>query len=406
MKVKLYEHQEEVNKKAKPILKKYGLVYIAAETRTGKSLAAIFLLKDDYRKILVVTKKKAMPSWKSDINLAEVKNFDVINYESVHKVSDNSYDVIVLDESHSIGSCPKPSKRAEQLKVFAKDKKIVYLSATPSAETYSQLYHQFWVSSFNPFKEKNFYQWYKSYGADDSIMIKGRMIKQYKAAYGDLILDEINHLIVTMTKQKANFNVFVDERIHQVEVNENYIGALNYFEKHSFLKIDDYEVVAESPASKMNKLHQLNGGTIKVNDRESLIISHHKVNYIKEHLGNESKIVILCNYIKERDLLLSSLDNSTDDVEKFKNEDYKYFVGHIKTFSEGVDFSYADSMIIYSLNFSATTYLQSRERLANKKRVKPIVVHYLFTKNGIDEHIYQAVSNKMNFTSRYYRAVA
>ena len=32
-----------------------------------------------------------------------------------------------------------------------------------------------------------------------------------------------------------------------------------------------------------------------------------------------------------------------------------------------------------------------------------ITVHYLFTKDGIDEHIYKAVSNKMNFTSTYYR---
>lgn len=134
-----------------------------------------------------------------------------------------------------------------------------------------------------------------------------------------------------------------------------------------------------------------------------MILSHHKVNYIKSNFGNEDKIVILCNYIKERELLLNSLESSTDEVDNFKNGDYKYFIGHIKTFSEGVDFSYADTMIIYSLNFSATTYLQSRERLANKKRTKPITVHYIFTKNGIDEYIYKAVSNKMNFTNSYYR---
>ena len=60
-------------------------------------------------------------------------------------------------------------------------------------------------------------------------------------------------------------------------------------------------------------------------------------------------------------------------------------------------------MIIYSLNFSATTYLQSKERLANKKRTKPIIVHYLFTKDTLDKDIYEAVKNKMNFTSRYYK---
>ena len=402
--MELYEHQEELINQAKPILRKYKLVYIAAETRTGKTLAAIHLLKDDFKKILVVTKKKAISSWNSDIKLSKVKNFDVINYESIHKMDSKEYDVIVLDEAHSIGSYPKPSQRAKQLKEMAKDKSIVYLSATPSAETYSQIFHQLWVSSFTPFEEKSFYQWYKNYGEDDSIFINGMFIKQYKASHGEMIMDRINHLIVTMTKEKANFDVFVNERIHQVEVNENYLNALDYFRNNRIITIDGNEIVAETSASALNKLHQLNGGTIKVNDKLSLIVSHHKVNYIKENLGNDEKIVILCNYIKERDLLLTRLANSTDEVEEFKNGSFKYFIGHIKTFSEGVDFSYADSMIIYSLNFSATTYLQSKERLANKKRVKPIVVHYLFTKGGIDEYIYQAVSNKMNFTNSYYKS--
>lgn len=401
--MKLYEHQEELIKQAAPILEKYKLVYIAAETRTGKTLAAIHLLKDDFKKILVVTKKKAISSWNSDIKLSNVKNFDVINYESIHKMDSKEYDVIVLDEAHSIGSYPKPSQRAKQLKEMAKDKSIVYLSATPSAETYSQIFHQLWVSSFTPFEEKSFYKWYKNYGEEYSIFINGMFIKQYKRSYEDMIMDKINHLIVTMTKEKANFDVFVNKKIHQVEVNEIYLNALDYFRNNRIITINENEIVAETSASLLNKLHQLNGGTIKVDDKLSLIVSNHKVNYIKENLGNDEKIVILCNYIKERDLLLTRLTNSTDEVEKFKNGNYKYFIGHIKTFSEGVDFSYADSMIIYSLNFSATTYLQSKERLANKKRTKPIVVHYLFTKGGIDEHIYQAVSNKMNFTSSYYK---
>lgn len=250
--MELYKHQEEVIIKAKPILEKYKMVYIAAETRTGKSLAAIHLLKDDFKKILVVTKKKAISSWNSDIKLSKVNNFEVINYESIHKLKENDYDVIVLDEAHSIGSFPKPSERAKQLKEIAKDKYIVYLSATPSAETFSQIYHQLWISSFTPFEEKSFYQWYKNYGVDDSIFINGMFIKQYKASSEEMIMKKINHLIVTMTKEKANFDVFVNERLHQVEVNQNYLNTLNYFYNHRVINIDEYEIVAESSASALN----------------------------------------------------------------------------------------------------------------------------------------------------------
>lgn len=404
--MKLYKHQEQMINEARPILEEFNLVYIAAETRTGKSLATIFLLKNQYKHILVVTKKKAIISWNSDLELAKAKNFDVINYEAIHKLDHNNYDVIVLDESHSIGAYPKPSKRASNIKQLAKDKKIVYLSATPSAETYSQIYHQLWVSSFTPFAEVNFYKWYRNYGEDDSIMIQGRMMKKYKKAYGDIIMKEIKHLVVSMTKVKANFEVLVNEKIHYVEANHKLIAAIKHFQRHRVLTIDEYEIVAENAPGVINKAHQLSGGTIKIDDKLSMCLSLHKVNYILNHLSNDNKIVVLCNYIKERELLLENLPNSTNDVEKFKHGAFKYFVGHIKTFSEGVDFSYADSMIIYSLNFSATTYLQSRERLANKKRIKPIEVHYLFTKDTLDEDIYNAVSNKMNFTSRYYKDCA
>lgn len=403
--IKLYKHQNQMISEAKPILEEFNMVYIAAETRTGKTLAAIHLLKDDYKSVLVVTKKKAISSWEDDLKLSKVNNFTVINYEAIHKLDCTTFDIIVLDESHSIGTYPKPSERAKKIKVIAKDKRIVYLSATPSAETYSQLFHQFWVSSYSPFDEVSFYKWYQYYGVVERVMIQGRMINKYNNAIEYLVLPKIEHLIVKMTKQKANFDVIVQEQLHQVEANENYINAIKYFERNRVLNIGDYDVVAETPPSVLNKTHQLCGGTIKIDDSVSLIVSDHKVKYILKNFDHSSKLVVLCNYVKERDLLLRALPNSTDDVNKFKAGPYNYFVGHIKTFSEGVDFSYSDSMIIYSLNFSATTYLQARERLANKKRTKPITVHYLFTKDTLDQDIYEAVRNKMNFTSRYYRGI-
>ena len=389
-------------KQARLILDKFNIVYIAAQTRTGKTLASIFLLKNDYDNILVVTKKKAISSWLSDLELSQTTNFEVINYESIHKLEKQNFDVIILDESHCIGSYPKPSKRAKSIKEIAKDKKIVYLSATPSAETYSQIFHQFWISSFSPFSEANFYKWYKNYGQDDCIMIQGRIRKRYKKIYVDIIMDKIEHLMVTMTKLEAKFDVFVQEKIHLIQAPTHLIEGIKYFEKHKVLTIGKHKVEAQTPTSIITKSHQLSGGTIKIDEQISIFISLHKVNYLLNHFKDENKIVVLCNYVKERELLLKKLPNSTDDVDKFRNEPYRYFVGHIKTFSEGVDFSYASCMIIYSLNFSATTYLQSKERLANKKRTKAIIVHYLFTKNTLDEYIYKAVTNKMNFTSRYY----
>ena len=81
---------------ARAILDRYNLVYISAETRTGKTLATIHLLKDNYNKILVLTKKKAIDSWESDLRLSKANNFTVINYESIHKLNNNDFDIRVI----------------------------------------------------------------------------------------------------------------------------------------------------------------------------------------------------------------------------------------------------------------------------------------------------------------------
>lgn len=407
--IELYKHQIKMINEARTILDRYNLVYISAETRTGKTLATIHLLKDDYNKILVLTKKKALSSWESDLKLSQANNFTVTNYESIHKLDTTDFDIIVLDESHSIGSYPKPSKKARDIKAIAEYKKIVYLSATPSAEAYSQLFHQLWVSSYSPFIDyKSFYSWYREFGNDDSFIFNGRTIAKYKDIRIDEIMPYIQGLMVQMTKEEAEFNVIVNEQLHHVEIDTKYQSLLKNFKRDRIVNIKNsdktYTIISDTPPSLINKLHQFAGGTIKADDKNSLVVSLHKVEYIENYLSKDRKIVILCNYIKERDLLLNYLCNATDDVDKFKEDDsYKYFIGHIKTYSEGVDFSYADSMIIYSLNFSATTYIQSKERLANKKRVEPIQVNYLLTKNSIDEMVHKAVSNKMNFTASYYK---
>ena len=61
---------------------------------------------------MFVTKKKAIPSIIDDYTLLN-PSFELctINYESIHKVSNLDYDMIILDEAHTLGAYPKPSAR-------------------------------------------------------------------------------------------------------------------------------------------------------------------------------------------------------------------------------------------------------------------------------------------------------
>ena len=125
------------------------------EVRTGKTLTSLGIAdKVKAVNVLFVTKKKAISSIEDDYQLLNPSfNLITINYESIHKIPDTQWDVIICDEAHSMGAFPKPSKRAKQVKeLIGKTKPfVILLSGTPTPESFSQMYHQVYGIPTNPF---------------------------------------------------------------------------------------------------------------------------------------------------------------------------------------------------------------------------------------------------------------
>lgn len=401
--MRLYKHQERLIIEARPVLEKYGFVLVIAMQRCGKTLTAIHLA-EKYGQCLVLTKKAAMSSWEDDLTLSGYRDkFTVINYESAHKTTADS-NIVICDESHSCGlsSYPKPSVTVKKVRRLTVGKPIIFLTATPQAESGSQWYHQLAVSDNSPFRKyRNFYRWFDEYGIPELIYLHNRQVKSYKIAQEDRIMEVLKPYLVTLSQQEAGFNIKAKNEYHYIQ-NQNLIEFCNRFKRDKVIRIKGMDVVAATPATLVQRLHQFCGGIAYGEDDKEAVLSHYKAEYLKRLFDDLNSVVVLCNYILERKLLLDYLSSATESIEDFKSGDHKYFIGNIKKYSEGVDFSYADTMVIYSLNFSATTYLQSRERLCNKKRVEPVVVHYLIARGTIDEYVLKAVLAKRNFTSKFY----
>ena len=114
----------------------------------------------DSKEVLFITKKKAISSIEDDYKLLKAKfNILVINYESLHKVKQTGWDVVVCDEAHTLGAFPKPNKRAKQVKeiLLRSNPYVILLSGTPTPESYCQMYHQLYGINNSPFKRfKNY----------------------------------------------------------------------------------------------------------------------------------------------------------------------------------------------------------------------------------------------------------
>jgi hypothetical protein len=69
---------------------------------------------------------------------------------------------------------------------------------------------------------------------------------------------------------------------------------------------------------------------------------------------------------------------------------------------EGISLRQADALVYYNIDFSATSYWQSRDRMTTKYRTESDV-YWIFSDGGIEKDIYKAVSKKKDYTVRHFK---
>lgn len=385
--MKPFEHQIEYAERGYKILQEQGLVYLAMEERTGKTLTSILIVEklgDEVENVLVVTKKNAIGGWADTLKkFGHNKKFRVINYESLHKI-DLGADVYILDEAHRLGTYPKPNLAHKQLKPFTRGKPIIYLSATPSPESYSQLYHQL---SLYRSRFQNFYEWYRLFGAPEYVWVGPRQIVSYKKTKAGLIEELIlKHVFLSLSRDQIGFTQSPTDKVHAIDFKDTN-GYYKELKKHRTIEALSY--IADSAAKFYKGLHQLEGGTLKISETRNVYTGDlSKVNYIKENFDTKN-IAIFYEYRAERVLLAEHFPG----VEIYQSS----------AFAEGVDLSHIETLIVYSMSWSAGKYVQRRARQCHLNRTSPIEVHFLLIKGSVSQDVYECVTKtKRNFTTNYY----
>lgn len=404
--MELRDYQIDIANRALEIINEFGVVYLAMQVRCGKTLTSLHLASMlNVSNVLFVTKKKAMSSIEDDFKMSNyLYNLNVINYESLHKNS-NDYDVIILDEAHCMGQYPIPSERTKLLKELCKGKPVIYLSGSPSPEGFSQMFHQFWVSDRSPFKEfKNFYAWHKEYGISKKKFVFNRELNDYSHVKQERIQSEMQHLMLTYTQQEAGFESLVQEVILYVPMSDKKKWAIDRIIKDKLFKTKDGDVVlADTAVKEMQKVHQICGGTVKSEDGKAIIFDDTKAKFIKERFKGQ-KIAIFYKYIAEGLLLRATFNNIHEDPQAFNEAGGDaVFISQVQSGREGINLSTADALVMYNIDFSAVSYWQSRARMQTKDRTQASKVYWIFTTGGIEDRIFNMVQNKKDFTLSHFR---
>ncbi len=403
--MELRDYQKEIVRLGVNVLKKHYFVYLAMEVRTGKTLTSLSICKTlAVSNVLFITKKKAISSIQDDYDLLNPDfSITIINYESLHKIDSSPYDVIICDEAHGMGAYPKPSKRAKDVSslIRTNDSYVILLSGTPTPESYSQMYHQVYAIPESPFSQyKNFYHFAKEYVNVTQKKIGPTSINDYSDASID-VLDMMEDYTISFTQKEAGFKTKITEEILTVAMHESTHNMVKKLKKERVLQGQIEVVLADTAVKLMSKIHQLYSGTVKFESGNSGVTDWAKARFINGYFQGK-KIAIFYKFKKELEAITDIFkDSITTDLKEFKETD-KCIALQIVSGREGISLKEAEALVYYNIDFSATSYWQSRDRMTTKDR-QYNKIYWVFAENGIEHKIYKTVIDKKDYTLNHFK---
>ena len=151
----------------------------------------------------------------------------------------------------------------------------------------------------------------------------------------------------------------------------------------------------------MSKLHQLYSGTVKFESGNSKVFDLSKANFIKEYFKGK-KIGIFYKFKAELKALEEVFgDQLCTTLPEFESPT-KNIALQIVSGREGISLRQAECLVYYNIDFSATSYWQSKDRMTTKDR-KMNDIYWIFSKGGIEKKIYKAVTKKKDYTLQHFK---
>lgn len=401
--MKLRPYQLELSQKATEILNELKIVYLAMEVRTGKTATSLNIANlYGAKSVLFLTKKKAIQSILNDFKALNYNyELTVVNNESVHLIN-GEYDLIISDEHHRNGAFPKPNNGTKLIKSKYGNLPMIFLSGTPTPESYSQIFHQFWISDFSPFRNYvNFYKWAKDYVTVKKKYLGYAEVNDYTDANQELIKKVTDKYMITFTQEQAGFKTEVKETILFVDMLPVIHTIANKLKKDKVFEGKNDLIIADTGAKMMSKLHQLYSGTVILESGNTQILDMSKLCYIQDNYS-VNKIAIFYKFQAEKEMIAKFYgDKICFDLETFDTTN-KNIALQIVSGREGISLKNAEYLFYLTPDYSATSYWQSRDRLTTMER-KENNIFWLFAKGGIETYIYKSIMNKKNYTLSQFK---
>ena len=166
-------------------------------------------------------------------------------------------------------------------------------------------------------------------------------------------------------------------------------------------EIDGEYILGDTAVKLMTKMHQMCSGTVKFESGNRMVLDLSKAKFIKEKFDGQ-KIGIFYKFQAELTALREVFgDGLCTTLEEFDSTD-KNIALQIVSGREGISLRKAEFLVYYNIDFSATSYWQSRDRMTTKDRMHNNI-YWIFSEKGIEKMIYKAVNSKKDYTLRHFK---
>jgi hypothetical protein len=215
------------------------------------------------------------------------------------------------------------------------------------------------------------------------------------------ILEEMAPFTINYTQEEAGFVAKTTEEIMEVSLKDSTYKLISKLKRDLVVEGKEEVILADTPVKLMSKVHQLFSGTIKFESGKSMVLDTSKAEFIKETFMG-CKIGIFYKFKEELEALKQVFeDELTTDLDEF-NSTYKNIALQIVSGREGISLKKADYLVYYNIDFSATSYWQSKDRMTTKDRLEN-QIFWIFSKGGIEHEIYKAVTKKKDYTLSHFK---
>lgn len=386
---------------------------------SGKTIIAIAFLKSfNINTAIIVTPQKVISQYKRELDKYIPGNkYIVTNYEQLHKYINQTFEAVILDESHKVKNFS--SKANEYCRFIASRATYTYLfTGTPQDKSRHELLAQISILDYRvmPVKTRTLFRYFNQDDYFQPSTEKRAFSKELTSVIESYTWGKPTEEVVQLTKENeyiincikpTEYDTLVKDRVLAKEFNG-----------------ERYRCVADNKGVLKVKLRELCNGHIE-------LVSHNndtELDYVKSNKGYELSLLLQNNvdqgiiyYEFDNDLpiieqTLHSLNipyrivnghtnkkNSANYIEEFKQNQVEILVMQSKSGNAGLDLTNTNNIIFYSLPESYIVFTQCKARINRIGQTKECNYYYLICKDSIEEQMISALRKKKNFSTRLFK---